>query len=106
MTPERKQAWLHRSEVIDSLRIVPRLFLGACFAWTVQVNYTLLSWYIALPREERSIEATGFGVVLVTGIFAFLKLVFETYSKNGRDWNQQPSQTITTVQQTTTGTPP
>jgi hypothetical protein len=94
---------LHYAELIDRFRIVPRLFLSACFFWTVWVSYTLLNWYQHLPKDERGIEASGFASVVFLTVFGFLKLVYETYARTGSDWNSVPT-TTTTVAATTTTT--
>ncbi len=95
-----KQRWLDIAELVDSYRIIPRLFLAACFWWTVVVTRELLFWYMHLSHEERSLEASGFASVVFLSVFGFLKLVFDVYSANGRDWTAQ-SQTTTTVASTT-----
>lgn len=82
--------WLHLAETIDALRIFPRLFLGITLAWTIDMSYVLVNWYIHLPHAERGIEASGFGAVTFSAVLGFLKLVYDTYSANGRDWNQAP----------------
>lgn len=97
MNTDERRHWLHRSEVIDSLRVVPRLFLAACFTWTVWITHVLLTWYTTLAKEERGIEASGFGAIALSGVFAFLKLVFETYSRHGRDWNVSSSSSMETT---------
>jgi hypothetical protein len=97
-----KQGLLHWAEVIDSWRVFPRLFLAASFAWTVWVSSYLLHWYTLLPKEDRSLEASGFASVVVLAIFGFMKLVFDSYVQHGRDWDAQPSTTQTTVASTTT----
>lgn len=86
-----KAAWLHWAEVFDSWRVIPRVFFTACFIWVVYTTDILLRWYISLPKEDRGIEASGFGAVVFTALVGFLKLVFDTYSKNGRDWTSKPN---------------
>lgn len=85
-----KAAWLHWAEIFDSWRVIPRLFFLACFVWVVSTTSTLLEWYVHLPKDERGLEASGFGAVVFTALVGFLKLVFDTYSKNGRDWTSKP----------------
>lgn len=96
-----KQAWLHWAEIIDSWRVIPRLFLLACFLWVVNTAYILLIWYIHLPAIERSVEASGFAFGVFSAELAFLKMVYESYTRGSRDWNRQPlssSLTSTSVQ--------
>lgn len=88
-----KEAGLHWAELIDSWRVFPRLFLAACFFWTVDMSYVLLHWYMKLPKDERGIEASGFASVAFLAVLGFLKLVYETYARTGRDWNDKPQVT-------------
>jgi hypothetical protein len=98
-----KAHWLDIAETFDSWRVVPRLFLGACFGWTVGITHELLHWYMALPAGQRGYEASGFASVVFLSVSGFLKLVFDTYSRHGRDWDAQtPQMTSTTIAQTTT----
>lgn len=101
-----KPHWLDWAETIDSWRIFPRAFLCACFLWTLDISHLLLGWYMALPKEDRGIEASGFASVVFLTVFGFMKLVYETYSKNGRDWNATPATTTTVASMTTTATTP
>jgi hypothetical protein len=101
MNAELKQVILHWAESIDSLRIIPRLFLTSCFAWTVWVSYVCLMWYFHLPSAERSLEASGFASVVFLTVFGFLKLVYTTYASTGRDWDSSGSTRTTMVSSTT-----
>lgn len=86
-----KHRWLAWAEVFDSWRVIPRVFFAACFTWVVWLTHTLVVWYTHLPKDERGFEASGFGAVVLSAAFAFLKLVFDTYSRHGRDWNDAPA---------------
>jgi hypothetical protein len=88
---------LQWAEAIDSYRIIPRVFLAVCLSWTIWVSYLCLMWYFHLPAGERGLEASGFGSVVFLTVFGFLRLVYSTYSENGRNWNQTPSSTIATT---------
>lgn len=102
-----KHRWLLWAEIFDSWRVIPRLFMLACFIWTVHTTYMLLNWYLKLPDAARGIEASGFGAVVFTAQVGFLKLIFDTYSRNGRDWNAAPTKNITsTMVRSTTVTEP
>lgn len=102
-----KARWLDVAELIDSYRLFPRLFLFGCLAWTVWVANFLLHWYTQLPKDDRSLEASGFASVVVLAIFGFMKLVFDSYVTNGRTWDAPVTTTTTTASSsTTTGTPP
>ena len=91
---------LQWAEAIDAYRIIPRLFLTACFLWTVWVSYACLMWYFHLTKDERGIEASGFASVVFLTVFGFLKLVYTQYATTGRDWSSTP--TVTTSSSTTT----
>lgn len=98
MKVESKIHALHWAEVIDSWRVVPRLFLLACFLWTVGITHSLLHWYTTLPKDERSLEASGFASVVFLGVFGFLKVVYDRYASTSRDWNaNQATTTVATV---------
>ena len=85
------QSWLRVAEIIDVLRVFPRVFLGICLAWAIALNYELIRWYMHLPHAERGFEATGFASVTFTVVMGFLKLVYQTYTDAGRDWSRQPA---------------
>jgi hypothetical protein len=76
------------AESFDALRIIPRLFLAACFIWTMDITHVLLNWYMHLPKEERGLEASGFASVVFLSVFGFMKLVYDTYAHSGRDWTK------------------
>lgn len=95
---------LQWAELIDSYRIVPRLFLAVCLGWTIWISYMCLMWYFHLPAGERGLEASGFGSVVFLTVFGFLRLVYTTYSASGRDWNAAPPSTTTVASVTTTAT--
>ena len=101
-----KQAFLDWAELIDKLRIYPRLFLAACFFWTVYLSHMLLTWYMAIPKDERGIEASGFASVVFVTVFGFLKLVYGEYTRAGRDWSTPGTvHTSQTTATTTVSTP-
>jgi len=104
MRADTKQKALHVAEVIDSWRVVPRLFFASYFGFWCWITMTLILWYIHLPSAERTLEASGFGGAIFTAATGFLKTIYDTYSKTSRDWNAQPMQTVTTVAASTTTT--
>lgn len=89
---------LHWAEVVDSWRVFPRLFLLSCFLWTVRLTHDLVTWYMALPKDDRSIEASGFASVALLGALGFLKLVYSTYTAAGRVWSGPPPESVPTVE--------
>lgn len=105
MKVDRKQEWLHIAEVMDANRVIPRLFLAICLAWTIWLTTHLVIWYCALPKEGRGLEASGFGAAALWATFAFLNKVFDRYSAGGRAWIDQPTTTTTVAATTTTVKP-
>jgi hypothetical protein len=93
---------LHAAEVIDSMRVFPRLFLASAFAWGVWITYQILMFYFHLPAAERTEGVSLFCGGVQGAVLAFVKFVFDRYSMTSRDWNQQPMQTVTTVAASTT----
>jgi hypothetical protein len=100
-----KSKWLAIAEIVDSLRVIPRIFLFISLAWAIQVTWDLIHWYTHLPTAERGIEATGFASVAFAGVLTYAKMVFSSYSANGRDWNATGASTSTVVATTTTQGP-
>lgn len=71
---------LNFCEVIDSLRMVPRLIL-ASYSWLCWDTY---HWYKLLPVDERTTDVTAF-----TGsIFAMATVAASLYLQGGRDWDK------------------
>lgn len=101
-----KQKWLAWAEVIDSWRVFPRLFLLSCFLWVVWLTSDLLDWYQQLPDTARGAEATGFASIVFLAAVSFLKVVYDSYTKYGRDWNSVPAVTQIAVTAVTTTTTP
>lgn len=95
---------LQWAEAIDAYRVIPRLFLTACFVWTVWISNMCLMWYFHLAKDERGIEASGFASVVFLTVFGFLKLVYTTYAQTARDWNAAPPTVTTSSTSTTTAT--
>jgi hypothetical protein len=97
-----RQRWVDYAEIIDKLRIYPRVFLIACFFWTVYISHMLLKWYMAMPKDERGIEASGFASVVFVTIFGFLKLVYGEYTRAGKDWSAVGTTSTSQTTATTT----
>lgn len=108
MKKQRRDEMLHIAEVVDAMRVFPRLFLASCFFWCVWVTYQLLYFYFLLPTGERTTQVTTLVTALQAALLGFLKLVYSDYRKDGRKWGQQPvaTNTTATVATTTTTTAP
>lgn len=83
-----KEKLLTAAEVFDSWRVIPRLLLlGYCW-FVVYLTNWLLTWYMALPAAERSVEASGLAVGIFTAVTGFGTAFLNTYSKSGRKWDE------------------
>jgi len=92
---KNKQHWVAVAETIDRLRIFPRIFLLACFGWTVYLTQWLLVWYTGLPAASQQWQASGFASIVFVAVMTFLKMVYQTYSDAGPIWGVTPSSTTT-----------
>ena len=92
-----KKAWLDFAETFDSLRVFPRVIISSCFIATFMAIYEFMRWYMHLPATERGYEESGAMVGIVLALVGLDKYVWDTYARTGRDWNQAPSSTTTTV---------
>lgn len=100
-----KQLWLQWAEIFDSWRVIPRLFFGCYWIATFVFIFQFAYWYCHLPANERGYEESGSMVAIIGLLTKFGQVIFDTYSKNGRDWNSQPaSMTATTLVKSTTTT--
>lgn len=107
--PLSKANYIHWAEIFDSWRVVPRVFLFICLAWVMFDTELLLLWYVHLPKDERSLEASGFGFLVFTALLGFLKLVYSDYKNSGRDWNSAPppgSNVVTVTAASSPAAPP
>ena len=82
-----KGQWLSAAEVIDALRLIPRLLLvGYCF-FVLWLADTLIQWYITLPAAERGMESGGFAGGLFTAATGLATLFLNAYLNSGRKWH-------------------
>jgi hypothetical protein len=82
-----KQEWLDAAEIIDSLRIVPRLIVFAyvaLFGWSIVFIGVM---YFRLPASERSVELTAFCTVWLGAMTTAFPFVVKIYQSQGRDWD-------------------
>lgn len=82
-----KQVWLDAAEVIDSLRVVPRVVLFAYGYWMIHLTDSIVQWYVKLPAVERTAQVTAFVTVVLPGVFGLSCWVFKVYSGGGRNWD-------------------
>jgi hypothetical protein len=99
-----KQDWLKIAEVLDHLRVFPRLVLLAYGAYVYNVTFFILHWYATQPKEARGIEESSVVGVVITAVTGFAPWIFRIYADSATDWSGKPPQTVTTVAATTTST--
>lgn len=92
-----KAAWMDVAEVIDTLRIVPRIVLFGYAWWAGAVTLWLVKWYEHLPAVERTNQVTAFVTIVLPGIFGLAALVYKIYSYGGRAWDAPVSVTSSTT---------
>lgn len=83
------------AEVIDALRIFPRILI---LAYGYLVGYELIMttiWYYSLELAARTLEVTGFFSMLIGGLFGLAAYVFKTYTDGGYDWDKYRAYLLT-----------
>lgn len=87
--PDWLDRWLHISEAVDSMRVIPRIVLGAVVTLTFWYIVVTTIWYMQLTIEGRTGNVTmyiGGGLGILSGLFG---LVYKIYAGGGRDWDGQ-----------------
>lgn len=84
-----KQRWLDIAEVLDALRIVPRLLILGFAMFAMDQIASLLDWYQALPAAERAMEASGFAFLTIGAITGLFTKALDYYFKTGRRWDDR-----------------
>lgn len=102
-----KQTWIQIAEVVDHLRIFPRLVLIAYGLYVYQVTFFILVWYSNQPKDARGVEESAVVGVVVTAVTGFAPLIYRIYSDSATDWSGKPPMLTTSSSTTTiaTGTP-
>jgi hypothetical protein len=90
MALEHKQTYLDIAEVIDSLRVFPRILVGTYFGFAIWVVAYLTLWYCHLAPAERVTEVTAFFGMLTGGLFGLAVYIFKIYTDGGRNWDAAP----------------
>lgn len=99
-----KQAWLHGAEVIDSLRIFPRIIMGVYLGYAGWLTSYLVIWYCNQPAAGRGTQESAMVGGVIAAVTGFFPSVLKIYQDGGRNWNGTPPSTVTTVAATTTST--
>jgi hypothetical protein len=103
-----KQTWIEIAQVIDHLRIFPRLVLLAYAAYVYNITFFVLHWYATQPKDARGIEESSVVGVVITAVTGFAPMIYRIYSDSGTDWSGKPPSITTSSSATTiaTGAPP
>ena len=89
-----KERWLHVAELVDSLRIFPRLVLAAYAYYVYNVTFFVLNWYASQPATARGVEESAVVGVVITAVTGFAPMIYKIYADNGRDWTAQPNSEV------------
>jgi len=101
-----KQLLLHWAEMVDSFRIFPRLVLIAYGVYVYQVTFFILTWYSQQPATARGTEESAVVIAVIGAVTGFSPWIFKIYSSNGRNWDDTPPTTTTSVTATSTTSAP
>ena len=85
--PKWKIRCLQLAECMDAWRITPRLLLVAACSFVYQTTDRLLTWYMALPIAERTLENGGFAAGVFTVLTGLITVFMNAYLNSGRRWN-------------------
>lgn len=78
--------WLDVAEVIDALRVFPRVVLlafGGLLGYTI---VDVLHWYMRVPAAERSTQVTAVIGIIIPALTGLASWVFKIYIAGGRSW--------------------
>ena len=90
--PAWKVRCLLLAECVDAWRVMPRLLMLAYIGFVYHITTFLLNWYVNLPADERSMEASGFAFGVFTAITGLGTVFLNAYLKSGRKWNGSSSE--------------
>jgi len=82
-----KDKHLALAELIDSYRVIPRVFLLTWSWYTMHLGWYLVHWYTVQPANERGYEESAALIGIFTAALGFTKMIFDKYSSTGRDWS-------------------
>lgn len=101
---KNKPHWIEVAEVVDSLRIFPRLIVAAYCYFVYQVTFYILVWYATQPAIARGTQESAVVGIVITAVTGFSPWIFKIYIAGGRSWD--PPSTTTTASLTTQVTSP
>lgn len=107
MKVDTKQAILHWAEVLDSLRVFPRIIMGLYLYYAAWMTTYLVVWYSNLPATGRGTQESAMVGGIIAAITGFFPSVLKIYQDGGRNWSATPLMQTTSMSAvtTTTGAP-
>ena len=86
--------WLRGAEVLDALRIIPRVILIAVYAFTLWYTWDFTEFFYGLINQPQVSEMklaayTAFGSLTIGAICALAAGITKSYMDSGRKWNGQ-----------------
>lgn len=88
-----KQTWLHVAEIVDHLRIFPRLVLITYGIYVYRVTFYILVWYANQPKEARGTEESAVVIAVIGAVTGFSPWIFRIYTDAATDWSGKSSGT-------------
>lgn len=82
-----KDKWLASAEIIDALRIIPRLMLLGFMIFYIWYIIYVSRWYFKI--EDTEFASTAFISSTITAIGAMFTWIGNTYIKTGRKWSEE-----------------
>lgn len=87
-----KTVWLHVAEVLDAVRLFPRLLICGYAMFVYRVVMKILDWFCAQPLTQ-STTIVAIVISTLAGIVTgFAPWIFKIYIAGGRDWKDHPAE--------------
>lgn len=86
--PKWKVRCLNLAECFDAWRVAPRALLAAYWVLVYEVTDRLLTWYMNLPLDERTAEASGMAFGIFSALLGLGTIFMNAYIKTGRNWKE------------------
>jgi hypothetical protein len=79
--------WMGIAEIIDALRIFPRVMLLGYLGWVIYFVDRILQFYFDLPSaDKQSTQIAVFAGAVITIVTGIGAKVFDIYQQSSRDW--------------------
>lgn len=85
-----REKWLHIAEILDALRIMPRIMIILFIVLYVFLAINAWEWFLLIDPTAYSDISFGlmiaFPTTILTAIGGMMTKIFLEYMKSGRDW--------------------